>query len=1758
MKPSIPALIVLSMLALSGGSARAATNTLIDYGSTWKYLHNGTDQGTAWRGTSFNDTAWASGPAQLGYSSNPAENDEATIVSFGPDPNNKYITTYFRRTFSVSNPASYTNLVLYLLRDDAGVVYLNGTEIFRSPNLPAAPTLITSATLATGAAVENFLDVADVSSALGLLVSGNNVIAAEIHQLAVNSSDISFDLQLLGVNTAAPDAPPTVNLFSPANNSTFNAPTNVLIQANATDPDGTVSKVEFFRDSVKIGEDTTSPFSLNWTNALVGTFQLTAVATDNGGVTGVSLPISVTFTGAAPATLIAFGAVWKYLDNGSDQGTAWRPIAFNDGAWASGPAPLGYGDVNGVLFPATTTSFGLDPNNKYITTYFRRAFNVADPSAYSFLSVQFRRDDGIVIYLNGTEVVRNNFASGTIDILFNTPAQLAFDDGSALFTNNLPANLLVAGNNVVAVEVHQNNGTSSDIIFDLELLGNTGAIINNPPTVGLSSPANNSTFTEPAAIAINATAGDSDGSVSKVEFFASGTKIGEDTTSPYSFTWGGVAAGNYTLSAVATDNLGSSSTSAVVNVSVVPSTAPTLLSHSPASATVGSLTQIILQFSEPVDGVDASDLLINFAPATSVTASNNNTLYTFTFPQPMDGVVSVGFANHPGIVDRESPPKPFDATAPNASWQYTLADTLPPTALVIAPSPAATVKSLTEIRVTFSEAVGGVNASDLRINGTNAASVSGAGPGPYVFHFTQPANGAVSVAWAAGHGVHDFAATPNAFAGGSWNYVLNTNAPETNIVISEIMFHPSSERADEEYLELFNKGSSEISLTGWRLHGGVDFSFPSYPLGAGKFLVIAANRAAFSAKYPGVTNVLAGWLGRLSNTDDDLNLDDAAGERVDSVHYADEGDWSYRVRDPLYPNTGWAWSDDADGGGKSLKLMNANLPNQYGQNWAASVPVNGTPGAANSRATNNIAPMLLDVAHSPIVPKSTDAVTITARLLDELSSGFTVTLFYRDASTATPAAFSSAAMFDDGLHGDGVAGDRVYGALLPAMPNRTVIEFYVQASDATAHTRTWPAAARQSDGTTFAQTANALYQVDDTVYTGNQPFYRLIMTETERALLDDLAHNNPQSNAEMNNTFITSDGVGTELRYNCSTRIRGAGSRGRIPPNYRLRIASDHRWHGLTARNLNTQFPYSQIAGSVFSRKSGLHSEEAIAVQVRVNGDNLANAGCPDIQQCQYGSYNSLESRDSDWADNQFPDDPNGNLYTCTRPDANLLYRGTDPGRYTSYEKDTNKGENDYSDIIHLCDVLNNTPDGQYAAAVRQVADVEGWVRYFAVLAMVGYDETSIGSDGAPDDFTLYRGLNDPRFRIIPHDHDTDFGQGDTSNPPTQYGIFRPTDGNTVVNRFLKFPEFVPLYYAELYRLCNTTFTSGEANKMFDDSLSSWVPTQIVTGMKNWVAARRAFVLSQIPLNLTINPPALSIVNGYYRTTTPTLNLDGLANAIETRSVKVNGQFASWTAWQATWSASVTLTPGINRIVVESFDQNARLLQASTIDVWYDDGSVASVSGPVSGGQTWTAAGGPYQVTANLSVGDGASLSIQPGTTVYLNSGVTITVSGSGVLLAQGTAGQHIRFTRLPGAGANWGSLDFIGASAESRLAYVDIDSCGGTTIGGHNAELHVNGGSRVFFDHLAFANTPVVEYISFDGSSFIVQNCIFPTYPPPTGPEMLHGVNGIPAGGYGIFRDNYFGHTYGFNDTIDFTGGQRPGAILDRKSTRLNSSHGS
>ncbi len=165
-----------------------------------------------------------------------------------------------------------------------------------------------------------------------------------------------------------------------------------------------------------------------------------------------------------PATLVAAGSSWRYLDNGSNQGTAWRASGFNDGAWAQGAAQLGYGDGD----EATVVSYGPNASQKYLTTYFRRTFS-ANPATLGTVTLNLVRDDGAVVYLNGTEIVRSNMPSGTIT---SSSYALTGQDGAAerqWYTYTVPVSAFVNGTNTLAVEVHQNYRSSSDISFDLSL-----------------------------------------------------------------------------------------------------------------------------------------------------------------------------------------------------------------------------------------------------------------------------------------------------------------------------------------------------------------------------------------------------------------------------------------------------------------------------------------------------------------------------------------------------------------------------------------------------------------------------------------------------------------------------------------------------------------------------------------------------------------------------------------------------------------------------------------------------------------------------------------------------------------------------------------------------------------------------------------------------------------------------------------------------------------------------------------------------------------------------------------------------------------------------------------------------------------------------------------------------------------------------------------------------------------------------------------
>jgi len=751
------------------------------------------------------------------------------------------------------------------------------------------------------------------------------------------------------------------------------------------------------------------------------------------------------------------------------------------------------------------------------------------------------------------------------------------------------------------------------------------------------------------------------------------------------------------------------------------------------------------------------------------------------------------------------------------------------------------------------------------------------------------------------------------------------------LVVNEIMYHPQSgqgppEDVRQEYIELYNRGTQTVDLSGWRLSSGVDFVFPDVTLGAGAYLVVAADVATFKAIYPGIADVVGGWDGKLSNSGERIELLDRAGARIDSIRYADQGDWGLRELGPSdRGHRGWLWVTEHDGRGKSMELVNPALGNEHGQNWLPSERNNGTPGALNSVVAGNIAPVITDVTHLPIIPGADEAVTVSVRIIDEAPSGVTAALCYRLDTSAygdensrrrgDTGQYEVIWMFDDGVHDDGQAGDGVYAARIPAQQDGAIIEFYIQVSDAEANRRTWPAPSIK-DGT-LQQVTNAFYQVNDLFGTstswtaGSQPIYYVIMTEADKGRLLDIGdregaeHN---SDAQMNATFVSVDGVDIKVRHNLGVRNRGHGSRNDPPNNYRLNFPHDRPWKGVTAVNLNTKYTYYQLAGSAIFRLSGLPQPDVTAAQVRVNGENLAVSG-----REMYGSYAHVEVIDSDYADKHFPEDGAGNAYKCMRDagPADLQYRGQDYNSYrNSYLKRTNTAEDDFSDVIDLCYVLsNNTPDSKYVEEVNRVLNADQWLRYFAINTLLDNSETSL-PNGSGDDYYLYRGVQDPRFVLIQHDLDTIFGRsGSATN-----GIFRAAS-LPAVSRFLRHPQFVRRYYFHLRDLIETTFSAGQLEPFMHDLLGDFVPAGTIDQMTGFIAARNTHVLSLISSQFTAEANLLQL-DGYYRSDTDRFTLFGTADAVTTGSVLVNGFVADWSAEDGMWDFGGTR--GITNTLITS------------------------------------------------------------------------------------------------------------------------------------------------------------------------------------------------------------------------------------------------
>ena len=697
-------------------------------------------------------------------------------------------------------------------------------------------------------------------------------------------------------------------------------------------------------------------------------------------------------SGLTTTTLFEFGSTWKYEDSGDNLGNAWRASSYDDSSWASDVGQFGYGG-NGENTPI---DFGPDPNDKHITTYFRQTFDVATGGE---ATLNVLRDDGVVVYLNGVEIGRDNL---TGPVGFDTLADSAISNSNepipVPFTFNLQP-----GSNTLAVEIHQHGAGSSDLSFDAELVVSTETSGSEPYALTRSTNVKSRTFSNgqwsglnDATFAIPVT--QSELRISELHYnpadpSASEIAAGFNDNDDFEFIeiYNPSITGTINLNGV---QLSDGVTFAFGNTDLLPGERVVVVEDVDAfMERYGNSATVLGQWSGALnnDGEEVTLIDSSLDEIMSVNYGDNDPWYNSTNGH--------GFS----LVLEDPANTPIDELGKYNSWRSS-------TLLGGTPGEA----SLDRAGVVVNEVLAHTDATlsdsiELFNPTSNEISVGGwylSDEGDDLFKYQIPAGTVIAAGGYLVFDESDFNVSSTGFAlsgsegdqvylsqdlagtfvalqdavefdatfnGESLGRLPNgtgrlTRLAETSfgsangdakvgpLIISEINYHPADPIAaalaldstitdnDLEYIEIANSSSADVDLTNWRIRGEADFDFVGGTLAAGEAIVVvsfdpavdAAKLNAFRAQYGISTGVTI--VGGLSAT-----LSNSTGrialqqpDTPDALGVIPNVVVDEVVYDDLLP-----WPD-ADGSGQSLERDDLGASGSFASSWIAATP---TPGA---------------------------------------------------------------------------------------------------------------------------------------------------------------------------------------------------------------------------------------------------------------------------------------------------------------------------------------------------------------------------------------------------------------------------------------------------------------------------------------------------------------------------------------------------------------------------------------------------------------------------------------------------------------------------------------------------------------------------------------------------------------------------------------------------------------------------------------------
>jgi hypothetical protein len=591
-----------------------------------------------------------------------------------------------------------------------------------------------------------------------------------------------------------------------------------------------------------------------------------------GGTPGGDTALRVETPVASPEVNLASGIVlldygdrWKYNEQNKNLGTAWRRTTYNDASWKSGPGLLGL-ENSALPDPGINTEIN---KGSQLCYYFRKQFTYnGDPSEVT-LTIDQIVDDGAVYYLNDVEVGRSRMPGGTVSFTTRTSATVtnAAEEKGVV---TIDPGKLKNGSNVLAVEVHQANTTSSDIVFGCRLSASVpaakGVVINEIHPIA--------------------------GKDAYIEFYNPTDKV--------------IDLLDYYLS----DDPGDLDKRKISQSLIIAARSLATISFTVARLSVQSPVTVYLTKPDRMTVVTAvrADVALD-GRAIGRKPSGGSEWFLFTDATP-------GTAN----MSRASLGQALGLN----EVHFTSEGAIDWVELYNGGEGAVNLDGLSvATRRDFSDRTPLLGQAPGRGRKVVAVDFEAAGQMPIYLLNGDTVLQAELLGRPNGEG------SLQAYPDGSseWFAVIkhtkgsaNNPARHENVVINEVMFNPPGDHRSGEYIELFNRDTEAIDLSGWRFVDGVNFAFSSgTSIAAGGYLVIAADADYVRQVYK-LNNVLGNYGGELSNPGELLRLEDAFGNLADEVDYRNHGDWPDWTR----------------GGGSSMELVNPWADNRLSSAWRDS------------------------------------------------------------------------------------------------------------------------------------------------------------------------------------------------------------------------------------------------------------------------------------------------------------------------------------------------------------------------------------------------------------------------------------------------------------------------------------------------------------------------------------------------------------------------------------------------------------------------------------------------------------------------------------------------------------------------------------------------------------------------------------------------------------------------------------------------------